>query len=61
MLSVAIHRLPPHLPLGSYKLVVRILYKSDFGSQADLYYRIIDKPIDWKKLPLVKRPHQRTH
>ncbi|KAF2887815.1 hypothetical protein ILUMI_18360 [Ignelater luminosus] len=49
---------PPHLPLGSYKLVIRFLFHSDFQAQGDIYLRIVDKPIEWKKLPSLKRPHK---
>ncbi|KAF2886779.1 hypothetical protein ILUMI_19395 [Ignelater luminosus] len=44
-------RFPPHMPVGSYKLVTRFLVHSDFNCQVDLYIRFVDKPIDWKKLP----------
>ncbi|KAF2886674.1 hypothetical protein ILUMI_19499 [Ignelater luminosus] len=49
---------PPHLPVGSYKMVIRFLFHNEFVLQTDFYGRIIDKPIDWKNLPSFLQPHQ---
>ncbi|KAF2895033.1 hypothetical protein ILUMI_11141 [Ignelater luminosus] len=54
-------RFPPHIPIGSYKLVIRFLFHDDFMAQIDFYLRIIDKPVDWMKVPSFKRSHKRNH
>ncbi|KAF2886778.1 hypothetical protein ILUMI_18281 [Ignelater luminosus] len=54
-------RFPPHIPLGSYKMVLRFLFHNDFQVQIDAYMRAVDKPIDWKKLPSFERSHKRNH
>ncbi|KAF2889391.1 hypothetical protein ILUMI_16782 [Ignelater luminosus] len=51
-------RFPPHLPLGSYKLVLKYFFLTDFQCQMDFYMRFVDKPIDWMKIPLLKPSHQ---
>ncbi|KAF2891458.1 hypothetical protein ILUMI_14715 [Ignelater luminosus] len=56
-----ISRFPPHLPLGSYKVVLKYFFHTDFNGQMDFYMRLLDKPIDWMKIPPAKRSHGKGH
>ncbi|KAF2896451.1 hypothetical protein ILUMI_09725 [Ignelater luminosus] len=44
-------KFPPHLPCGSYKIVTTVSYHSDRTYVLELYGKIKDKPVDWRKIP----------
>ncbi|KAF2894745.1 hypothetical protein ILUMI_11428 [Ignelater luminosus] len=47
-------RFPPHMPRGSYKLVAQFLLHSIPYAEVNFYGRIVDKPLEWTKLPMSK-------
>ncbi|KAF2898752.1 hypothetical protein ILUMI_07422 [Ignelater luminosus] len=44
-------RFPPHMPRGSYKIVGQMKLHSYKFAEAIMYIRVVDKPIDWTKIP----------
>ncbi|KAF2901186.1 hypothetical protein ILUMI_05004 [Ignelater luminosus] len=46
---------PPHIPRGSFKIVVQFRLFSYTFAELHLYIRVVDKPIDWNKIPKFER------
>lgn len=44
-------KFPPQAPRGSYKVTAQFSLHSHMYAQVDYYARIVDKPVDWKKIP----------
>ncbi|KAF2904292.1 hypothetical protein ILUMI_01885 [Ignelater luminosus] len=42
---------PPHMPRGSYKIVWTVTFHSYLIYVLEMYGKILDKPVDWKKIP----------